>query len=379
MEGEKITFSVIKADVGGLVGHHIVHPALEETAESVLEEAVDELIIDFYVSHVGDDMVLIMTHNKGVDNAEIHGLAWKAFQKAAKVAKELGLYGAGQDLLSNAFSGNVRGLGPGVAEMEITERPSEPIIVFAADKTEAGAWNLPLFKMFADPFNTAGLVIDPSMHMGFRFEVWDLVEHKKVILSCPEEMYDLLVLIGSPGRFAIKRVFPKPGHHIPENEPVAVASTERLFEIAGRYAGKDDPVLVVRAQHGLPAVGEVLEAFAFPHLVAGWMRGSHWGPLMPVSVRHAGPTRFDGPPRVIGLGFQLKKGKLVGPEDMFDDPAFNRTRSLANMIADYMRRHGPFEPHRLSFQDLEYTTAPQVLEKLKNRFAPIEEAHGHQQ
>ena len=368
---ERITISVIKADVGSLVGHHVVPEDLEEAAESVLEEAVGEILIDYYITHVGDDLVLIMTHQRGVDNPDVHGLAWKAFQKAAKVAKELKLYGAGQDLLSEAFSGNVRGLGPGVAEMEITERPSEPIIVFAADKTEAGAWNLPLFKMFADPFNTAGLVIDPSMHQGFRFEVWDLVEHKKVILSCPEEMYDLLALIGSPSRFAIKRVYPKPGSPIPEDEPVAVASTERVNVIAGKYVGKDDPVLIVRAQHGLPAVGEILEAFAEPWMVPGWMRGSHWGPLMPVPVYQAAPTRFDGPPRVIALGFQLRNGELIGPEDLFDDPAFEHVRRKAMEVADYIRRHGPFEPHRLHMQEMEYTTLPKVLEKLKDRFEPL--------
>ena len=80
---------------------------------------------------------------------------------------------AGQDLLKDAFSGNVRGMGPGVAEMEIEERASDPIVVFAADKTSAGSFNYPLFKMFADPMNTAGLVIDPSMLCGFKFEVVD--------------------------------------------------------------------------------------------------------------------------------------------------------------------------------------------------------------
>ena len=369
----KITISVIKADVGGLVGHHVVPVELEETAEEILEKEVDKKIEDFFVTHCGDDLILILTHKKGENNEEIHKLAWDVFKECAKVAKDLGLYGAGQDLLSDTFSGNIRGLGPGVAEMEITERPSEPIIVFAADKTEAGAWNLPLFRIFADPFNTAGLVIDPSMHQGFRFEVWDLVEHKKVILSCPEEMYDLLALIGSPSRFAIKRVYPKENHpYIQKDEPVAVASTERLYEIAGRYVGKDDPVLIVRAQHGLPAVGEILEAFAFPHLVAGWMRGSHWGPLMPVSIEDAAPTRFDGPPRVIAIGFQIKNGKLIGPEDLFADPAFDYTRFRALEIADYIRKHGPFEPHRVSYNELEYTTMPEILKKLKERFRPIE-------
>jgi len=304
-----------------------------------------------------------MTHRKGVDSAEIHGTAWNAFQEAAKVAKELGLYAAGQDLLSEAFSGNVRGLGPGVAEMEIEERPAEPIIVFMADKTEPGAFNLPLFRVFADPFNTAGLVIDPRMHEGFIFEVLDVYEGKKVLLNAPEEIYDILALIGTPGRYVIKRVYRKTDKMIS-----AVVSSERLNLIAGRYVGKDDPVAIVRCQHGLPAVGEVLEAFAFPHLVAGWMRGSHFGPLMPVPQRHAKCTRFDGPPRIVALGFQVKNGKLVGPADLFDDPAFDETRRLAQNIAEYIRRHGPFMPHRLGPEEMEYTTLPKVLEKLKDRF-----------
>jgi fructose 1,6-bisphosphate aldolase/phosphatase len=41
-----------------------------------------------------------------------------------EVAKEQGLYGAGQDILKDAFSGNVKGMGPAVAEMEFEERPN---------------------------------------------------------------------------------------------------------------------------------------------------------------------------------------------------------------------------------------------------------------
>ena len=51
-------------------------------------------------------------------------------------------------------------MGPGYAEVEFEPRPSETVLCFLADKTEPGAWNLPLFRMFADPFCTAGLVID---------------------------------------------------------------------------------------------------------------------------------------------------------------------------------------------------------------------------
>ena len=111
--------------------------------------------------------------------------------------------------------------------------------------------------------------------------------------------------------------------------------------------------------------------FAFPFLVKGWMRGSHHGPLMPVSFKDAQPTRFDGPPRVIAAGFQLANGMLIGPADLFDDPAYDRARKKCNEIADYVRRHGPFEPHRLPPDEMEYTSLPGVLEKLKDRFKPI--------
>lgn len=363
----KVTLSVIKADVGGFVGHSSVHPDLLSTARDHLVQKGKGLLTDFYVTHVGDDIELVMTHQLGVDNPEIQRLAWDAFVSATAVARKLKLYGAGQDLLSDSFSGNIKGLGPGVAEMEFEERPSEPVIVFMADKTEPGAWNYPLYKIFADPFNTAGLVIDPKMHRGFDFEVHDLIDHKKVTFHCPEEIYDLLVFIGAPGRYCIKAVYSRTSGEI-----AATSSTQRLNLLAGRYVGKDDPVCVVRCQSGMPAVGEALEPFARPHLVAGWMRGSHHGPLMPCSMMQCNPTRFDGPPRVIGLGFQLSNGNLIGPQDFFADISYDRARATANEIADYMRSLGPFEPHRLGLDELEYTTLPDVMKKLTGRLVPID-------
>jgi fructose 1,6-bisphosphate aldolase/phosphatase len=199
---DKITLSVIKADVGGYVGHSASHDDLLEEARRRLGLAQQKgQLIDFHVTACGDDLELIMTHAQGVNAEEIHQLAWDVFQACTELARELKLYGAGQDLLADAFSGNIRGLGPGVAEMEFEERTSEPVIIFMADKTSAGAWNLPLYKMFADPFNTAGLIIAPSMHDGFRFEVHDVKGHQRIFFDCPEDAYDLLVFIGASGRY----------------------------------------------------------------------------------------------------------------------------------------------------------------------------------
>ncbi|MEA3459834.1 MAG: fructose 1,6-bisphosphatase, partial [Chloroflexota bacterium] len=228
---DKITLSVIKADVGGYVGHSSMHKAVMEEAKRQLEAARrDGVLIDFHVARCGDDLELIMTHEKGVDDEGIHGLAWETFEKCTQVARDLKLYGAGQDLLAEAFSGNVRGMGPGVAEMGFEERESEPVIIFMADKTSAGGWNLPLYRIFADPFNTAGLIIAPSLHQGFRFEVHDVKEHQRIFFDCPEESYDLLMFIGAPARYAVKAVYQRQ-----TGEITAVSSTQRLSRIAGRY------------------------------------------------------------------------------------------------------------------------------------------------
>ncbi|MDH4139989.1 MAG: fructose-1,6-bisphosphate aldolase/phosphatase [Coriobacteriia bacterium] len=366
----EITLSVIKADIGGWVGHSSVHPEVSAVAEGRLEEAISSgLVLDARRGRVGDDTALIMTHEKGIDDEAIHEFSWDTFITMTEKARQLGQYGAGQDLLSDSFSGNVRGMGPGCAEMTFEVRPSEPVIIFLADKTEPGAWNLPLYKMFADPFNTIGLVIDPNMHGGFLFEVHDLMEHKKVTFKTPEEIYDLLVFIGAPARYVIKYVY-----RASDGVVAAATSTQRLSLIAGRYVGKDDPVMIVRSQSGLPAVGEVVEPFSLAHTVAGWMRGSHHGPLMPVSWDNDTPTRFDGPPRVVGYGFQITTdGKLGEPRDMLGDVSFDNARRRALQAADYLRMHGPFEPHRLSLDEMEYTTMPQVQERLAERFEDVPE------
>ena len=361
------TLSVIKADIGGMVGHSSMHPDILDHGRKQLEQGVQNgLLIDGQAHACGDDLFLIMSHDRGQDDETLHKFAWDTFQSGTDIARKLHLYGAGQDLLVDAFSGNIRGAGPGSAELEFVERPSEPVIVFMGDKTSAGSFNLPFYKMFADPFNTAGLVIAESLHDGFAFEVHDTANNKKAVFQSPEEIYDLLVFIGSPAHYAVKRIVARS-----TGEVAGVSSTDKLSLIAGRYVGKDDPTAIVRCQGAFPAVGEVLEAFTTPWIVEGFMRGSHYGPWMPVSLENANPSRFDGPPRIVALGFQLADGKLIGPRDMFDDPSFDPARAEANVISDILRKHGPFEPHRLPLDEMEYTTMPNVAAKMADRWTEI--------
>ena len=111
-----------------------------------------------------------------------------------------------------------------------------------ADKAGPGAWNFYLYKIFADPFNTPGLVIDPSLHEGFVFEVHDLVGKRKISFACPEESYNLLAYVGAPSRYIIRHVFKKDG------TIAASTSTRRLNKETGQVMGEDDPVMIVRAQ-----------------------------------------------------------------------------------------------------------------------------------
>ena len=158
-----ITLSVIKADIGSIGGHIQPSQELFQTVKRHVATQGKKLLVDAYISYTGDDIAILMTHTHGSGNAEVHRLAWDAFVAGTEVAKAQGLYGAGQDLLKDAFAGNVRGMGPAVAEMTIDERPNEPFVFFAADKTDPGAFNLPLYLAFTDPMNTPGLILSPKM------------------------------------------------------------------------------------------------------------------------------------------------------------------------------------------------------------------------
>ena len=187
MSKQKVTVSVIKADVGSVVGHSRPHPSMMEASREILKYAQKQGIVeDFYVTRVGDDINLFMTHYKGEGNKDVHGTAWECFQKAAKLAKSMKLYAAGQDILTDAFSGNVKGAGPGSAEMTFEERSSEPLLFFIADKTEPSAYSPILSRIFLDPFTTTGLVIDARAKKGFDVEIHDVMDSKRVVMSSPK-------------------------------------------------------------------------------------------------------------------------------------------------------------------------------------------------
>lgn len=361
----RLTLSVIKADIGSIGGHIRPSDALLAAVREHVTAERGKLLIDVWVAATGDDIALLMTHRHGPAAPAVHELAWQAFRHGTDIARKQGLYGAGQDLLKDAFSGNVRGMGPAVAEMEFEERPAEPFLFFAADKTDPGAFNLPLYLAFADPMNTPGLLLSSTLAKGFRFRVMDVAEtaHDRIIeLDAPADLYELAALLRGTERYVVESVRSRAS-----GEVAVSASTSRLHNIAGKYTGKDDPVMLVRVQKDFPATGEIIAPYAIGPYVAGGMRGSHNMPLMPVPL-HSGISYFDGPPVVSCAAFCVNEGKLTEPQDVFAHPFWNRIRDRVADKAVDMRRQGFFGAAMQPMDELEYTGIKEMLAAIEPRF-----------
>lgn len=366
-----LTISAIKADIGSIGGHTLPSEGMMEATRDELSKATKKgTIIDFDVTHTGDDICLLMMHRKGNTSAVIHDLAWKVFQMGTDIARKEALYGAGQDLLKDAPSGNVRGAGPGVAEITFDEtakeRPAEPFLVFTADKCGPGAYNFPLWAVFTSPMYCAGLML-PIMKVGFTFTIIDM-EHvgadRVIELNTPEEHIDLAFLLRDENRFGIQAIH----HRGYQDQQLVSVSTDRLHTIAGEYKGKDDPVAIVRTQGIFPAPEEIVSPYVVAHFVAGGARGSHQMPIMPVAIN----TAVAGPyclPIVACMAYSVTKdGKLSKGVDLFGNVAWDATRLKAQRKGEDIRQQGFVGPAMLPIQELEYSAFRQTLADLEARF-----------
>lgn len=366
-----LTISAIKADIGSIGGHTCPSSRMIEEAKAALKGAVTRgLLLDFAVTYTGDDICLLMTHRKGKGHPDVHNLAWDVFKCGTEIARCEGLYAAGQDLLKDAPSGNVRGAGPGAAEItfpaDAPERRAEAFLVFTADKCGPGAFNFPFWAVFTSPLYNGGLML-PAMKAGFKFRIIDM-EHAKgdrvIDLVSPEEHVDLAILLRDENRFGIQSIHSR---HYPSQQVVAI-STDRLHTIAGEYKGKDDPVAIVRTQGIFPAPEEVVSPFVVAPYVAGGARGSHTMPLMPVAIN----TPVTGPyclPLVACVAYSVnREGKLSEGADVFGNTVWDSVRLKAQQKGEWMRQQGFVGAAMLPMTELEYSAFRKSLSELEGRF-----------
>lgn len=367
----KLTISVLKADIGSPGGHTKPAERVLEAVRATVRRAQGDYLIDHLVTYTGDDIAIIMTHDRGVNDPRIHMLAWSAFQEGTAVAQQRGDYAAGQDLLIDAPSGNIRGAGPAVAELEFEhklaeERPAESVMVFTADKCGPGAYNLPVYLAFADPMYCGGLILKPEMSKGFRFRIMDMdyaASDRLIDLVTPEEMYSVVALLRDETRFAIEAIFSRA---YPEQQ-VAAISTQRLHNIAGKYTGKDDPVAIIRTQGIFPAPEEILMPWAtVVPFVTGDCRGSHVMPITPYPINSAVRTPYCQP-IVSAIGFSIDREGRFSEEtvDFFADPYWQDVRRVAHEKGVMMRQQGWFGVAMANNAELSYTGLTKIYEALE--------------
>ncbi len=381
----KVTLSAIKADVGSIGGHTRPSEQMISRVTRMVEEQKGKLLIDGMVTYTGDDIALIMSHTKGAGASDIHTFAWNCFLEATAIAQAEGCYAAGQDLLVDAPSGNIRGAGPGVAEIEFERdnnldyRPAESFLIFAADKCAPGAYNLPLYLAFCDPMHNGGLLLNPRMHMGYTITVIDM-DYKgedghgdRVIkLDVPERVWDVAALLQNMDRYAVEAIHSrfKPGEQV-----VSVAAT-RLHNIAGKYTGKDDPIAIVRTQGIFPAPEEATEPYLITHYVTGDARGSHVMPLFPAPI----DTPVTGPychPLVTCIALSMNAAGQFshGVVDMFDSPVWDETRRRSQEKALEMRKQGFFGAAMASVTEIAYTGLVDTHNALAKEFKVRPDVH----
>lgn len=372
----KITLSVIKADVGSIGGHTKPSNEMIKIVKEHVEWARTQYrtIIDGVITHTGDDIALIMSHGSGIGSERIHRDAWDCFIAATETAKKYGLYGAGQDLLVDAPSGNLRGAGPAVAEIEFELLPdyrlAEAFLIFAADKCGPGAYNFALWNTFCNPMKNGGLLLSPKLAKGFVVTVIDM-DHKSkdtdriIKLKTPEESWKLAALLRNIDRFAVEAVHSRA---YPEEQIVSVSAT-RLHNIAGKYTGKDDPVMIFRTQGIFPAPEEVIAPYKICPYVTGDARGSHTMALMPMPVNSAVDGEYCQP-IVSCLAFSMDHNGRFTDEyvDIFAGRAWENARDKALLKSDLMREQGFFGVAMASQEEIAYTGLMETLKELDEQF-----------
>jgi len=389
---------VEKADDGGAGGHVESSMKLKGTIlDYVLRHnrwGKDNrpIFTSLMATHTGDDVAITgIIDEKVMEHREmVAELMWDAFKAGEKVAVEQGLYGPGQDLKADAFTGNVHGLGPATIILPLPVRennPSQVVVAAYADKTEPGVYNHITTRSYLNPeYNTGLLVADSKMNKGYIFEISDLdtkaqayeegipTNDRKALdeamerlgkterfiqLKFPEDLLDIYRLTMDNSRYVVSKIYAKDNDGKPGQLGVVV-SAERLHNIkTGKgftYGGKDDPVMLSHAQGDWPAPGEITSPIALTPVVAGDCRGSHNLNVYPMPINEL-TSYFSGPiMSIVSMSINIHTGRIGAVADQFarGTPWDKFRDDAARKMLEFRTSQGFRQPGTLPNNEMEY-------------------------
>jgi fructose 1,6-bisphosphate aldolase/phosphatase len=384
-----------KADVGGVGGHVVAADEVKAVVlKFILENNVcqgEPIFTSLIVTHTGDDVAVTGIMSERIPMGVVDELLWDALTLGADKAEELGLYGPGQDLLADAFTGNLRGAGPATVALPLplrTENPSQTVLLSFADKTEPMAFNYYATGAYLLPRFNSGLVIAHSkMKRGYLMDIVDLdtkaqaveagvhprdqkaldgkmeelakgFQERVITLRAPEDLFDIEGLCRA-SRFVIARIWSR-SEKGEKDQLGYIVSAERLHNIKTKkgftYGGKDDPVLLAFAQGDWPAPGEITSPWATCPIVAGDCRGSHNLHILPVPINWQ-TSYWSGPiVSAITVSANIHTGRIGAISDQFAlGTPWDYVRQRASELAVQFRTaHGIRQPATLHEDELEY-------------------------
>lgn len=406
--GQRVTITIVSANlIRWLGGLFTIPQEIMEAASTILTQARQEgEIRDFLIYPLGKDLHLqVNTLGKGTHNISIHKIIWKALEEAMAKASELGFYRPlkGEDYLQMNPVERLAGLRVRPLEFPFTERGSEPLYIAKLINGAIGSFNRSLFNLFFHPDKGSHQRLDGTRFIALVENVPDLIAgqrkrrifafgdrplEERLFLIYPfsyepvelrrEQIGDwaeLLSLIANPAEWVVTAIYAVNGRFVihgqdlqdTRHEPVALVSVESALET---YPA-EDPVLILRLQSGLPAVGEAnFSLGADFHFTVGGPQGGYHVGVMPITMEEAKVANEEkGVAKLVAYTYQsYDQGRIPPAHDIVDVYAQDQVQTTwlqreAQQFIQPMLEHGEFQP---------YVTAEKAERRARERAQKLE-------
>ncbi len=405
---KRATITIVSAQIMQWLGGLSKIPTeLVEAAGTHLARAKEkEEIRDGRVYALGRDLhIQINTRGQGLLNPQVHRLAYAVAHSALARAAEAGIYKPiqDQDYFQLKPSERISALRLRPVEFPFTERGAETIFIAKLMNGAVGGFNRMLYNLFFHPDKGSHQRLDGTRFMAIVENVNDLSagrtrrrlfafgdrpEEEKLLLLYPflatplefdafqiGDWGELLSMIANPAEWAVSAIYAVRGRFVSDgkslqptrHEPVAVVSVES----AAPGISVENPVLILRLQSGLPAVGEAqFNLGADFHYTIGGPGGAYHVGIMPVTLEEARSAKEpEGTARLVAYTYQSYGNGRIPPEhDVVDVYAQDRVQTdwLQNEAQTFIRpmiAHGEFQP---------YVTAEEAERRARARAQQLE-------